>query len=385
MFKTIVGSSAEGEFYFSRSYLDDRIWKYIESKSNLLISAPRRVGKTSFMKNMATTGKDGYQVKYHITESINSSNEFFKRLCKSILEELAGKEGVWESLNEFFKRTGIQKIGLDGIEFKGVDIDYFEEFRRLTSKVDFGLKLVFIIDEFSETVENIITDHGESEAKRFLHQNRELRQDSRIAEKILFIYSGSIGLGNITERIGAIKTINDLADFVIPPLSEDESLEMITQLTIDPKVVFEEDSRRYLLRSLNWLMPYYVQIVLDELDTLLKMLGAVEVTNELIDRAIDEALNKRTYFEHWHSRLRMALTGNDYSFAKEVLNQVSKSEGGLSYAKVVDLAERLDLRESYQMTLRTLEYDGYINKDKSRIYIFNSPLLKEWWKRNIAI
>jgi len=386
LFKTIIGPYADGDLYFSRPYLDDRLWKHIQNGSHILISAPRRIGKTSFLQNICDKGKDGYLVKYHNTESINSSNEFFKRLYKSLLEELSTKEHIWENITEIRKRNRIEKIGAEGIELKGIDLDYFEEFRRLINKIDFDKHLLFIVDEFSETTENIINDQGENAGRLFLHQNREIRQDKSISRKIQFIYCGSIGLGNIAERLNVIKSINDFPDFSIPSFSEEEAFALINQITVGPKLVFEQKVRQYLLDRINWLMPYYIQIILDEVETILLQSGKQpEVTEEVIDHAIDEALKKRNYFEHWHTRLRTALKGKHYTFAKEVLNAVSKSKSGFSKTQIFDLAEKYELREQYNIILRTLEYDGYISPSEKQIFVFNSPLLKIWWERNIAI
>ena len=386
IFKTIIGNSAEGEFYFHRPYLDLRLWKRIQSDGHLLISAPRRIGKTSFLLNICNQEKQGHLVKYHITESINGSNEFFKRLYKSLLEELSKRQNIWQGLTETLKRNNIEKIGINSIELKRADLDYFEEFKRLIYKLQIDERLVFIVDEFSETTENIIRDHGANAGQSFLHQNRELRQDKSISRKIQFIYSGSIGLGNIAERIGAVKSINDLTDFPIPPLSKEETLAMIKQLTIAPDLVFDERVKQHLINRIHWLIPYYLQIILDEVETILLQSGnSLVVSAEMIDHAIDQALRIRNYFEHWHARLRTTLKGKNYTFAKEVLNVTSQAEVGISKTEIFDLAAKHDMGDDYNLILRTLEYDGYINPNGQKLFLFNSPLLKIWWERNIAI
>ncbi|MBU0488066.1 MAG: AAA-like domain-containing protein [Bacteroidetes bacterium] len=386
IFNTIIGSSAEGKHYFHRDYLDQRLWQYIEHGNQLLVSAPRRIGKTSFLLNICNQKKEGYNVKYHITESINRENDFFKRLYKSLLEEVSTKQNLWVSISEIVKKNKIAKIGPGAIELKSSDLNYFEEFKRLIHKIDLDETLIFVIDEFSETTENIINDQGGKAGKLFLHQNRELRQDKNINRKIRFIYSGSIGLGNITERIGAIKIINDLTDFQIPPFTENEALEMITQLTVAKELIFDEIEKRYLLNKLHWLMPYYIQIVLDETETLLLRPETIlEVKKKTINQAIDESLKRRNYFEHWHTRLRTTFKGKYYTFAKEILNAASKSKTGISKTTIFDLAEKFDLREEYNTIIRSLEYDGYISISKKNIYVFNSPILKIWWERNISI
>ena len=386
IFNTIIGASAEGNFYFRRPYLDARLWKHIQNGSHILVSAPRRIGKTSFLLNICNLCKDSYHAKYHITQSVNRPNEFFKRLYKSLLEECTIHQNMWESIGEILKKNKIERVGTSGVELNHADLDYFEEFRRLINKIPISKKLVFIIDEFSEALENIINDQGDNAGQLFLHQNRELRQDKNISNKIQFIYSGSIGLGNITERICAIKSINDLTDFPIPPLSREETFAMIDQVTVSPELIFDEKVKQYLMRRIHWLMPFYLQIILDEIeDILLKTGGLLKVDKKIVDRAIDEALKRRNYFEHWHTRLRTAFKGKDYTFAKEVLNAASKAQTGINKNQIFDLAKKYELEDDHNIILRTLEYDGYLTPDAQKIFVFNSPLLKTWWERNIAI
>ncbi|MFY0598491.1 MAG: hypothetical protein JXR03_02390 [Cyclobacteriaceae bacterium] len=385
MFNTTIGPSAEGDNYYSRTYLDQKFWKLINNGAHILVSAPRRIGKTSFLKNVVHQGKKGFIVKYHITESINSSNEFFKRLYKSLLEELSTHKGLWKGLQSTLKQNSITKLGTGGIEFGKSDLDYFEEFKLLIIKIDLSEKLIFIVDEFSETLENIITDHGEQAGKQFLHQNRELRQESEINKKIQFVYSGSIGLGNIAERINSVKNINDVRNFTVPPLTKEEGMNLIKMLTTDEELDFAKEVKNYLLERIFWLIPYYLQIVLDEIENVLQQNGTLKVINENVDQAIDKALEVRIYFEHWLTRLRTAIKGDHFSFAKETLNAISKSDKGLSVNEVFDLASKYGLQEDYGTIVRTLEYDGYIHANENKRYIFNSPLLRIWWERNIAI
>ena len=60
IFKTIIGPYVDGDLYFSRPYLDNRLWKHIQNGSHILISAPRRIGKTSFLRNKSTGYVESY-------------------------------------------------------------------------------------------------------------------------------------------------------------------------------------------------------------------------------------------------------------------------------------------------------------------------------------
>ena len=381
IFQTCIGQPAEGENFFQRPRLEQQFWKKLQTGSHLLISAPRRVGKTSFLKNVR---HQDFWVKYLITEASNHANEFFKKLYKDLLEELSQNQSLWERLGDIVSRNQIKKVGASGIEIEAKDLNYFEEFKFLLKKVETEKTLVFVIDEFSEALENIILDQGEDAGKAFLHQNRELRQDSEIGKKARFVYSGSIGLGNIAERIGASKSINDLADFDIPAFSLNESQALIQQVTINQEITFNNDEQEYLLDQIYWLMPYYIQVVLDEIENLLIEQDSSVIDQNMIDSAIQNALAKRNYFEHWHTRLRTAFKGAHYSFAKEVLN-LTASSGKATTNKLYDLAAKHEIEEIYPSIIRALEYDGYIAMNNKGVYEFNSPLLRIWWKRNITV
>ncbi len=382
LFRTCVGPPADGSNFFQRPYLDRQFWQYVQNGSHLLISAPRRVGKTSFLKN--TRHKD-FQLKYLTTEASNQSNEFFKKLYKCLLQELSQKESLWERLSDILKRNQIEKLGTGGIEIKASNLDYFEEFKLLLKKVNLERIIVFVIDEFSEALENIIMDQGNHQARVFLQQNRELRQDPDIIQVARFVYSGSIGLGNIAERIGGIKNINDLTDFTIPSFTVDEGKALIDKIIDEPdKVEFNDEMKEYLLNRIHWLMPYYIQVVLDEVNNLLREENTVVIDQNVIDRAIQNALAKRNYFEHWHTRLRTAFKGAHYSFAKEVLNRTAK-ENVINKSHLYDTAVRHDIEDTYQTIVRALEYDGYISMNEEGAYVFNSPLLRIWWERYITI
>ena len=92
----------------------------------------------------------------------------------------------------------------------------------------------------------------------------------------------------------------------------------------------------------------------------------------------------RIYFEHWFTRLRNAFKGDQFTFVKEVLNIISE-EKKFASKKIVDLAIKHNLADSYTNLINTLKYDGYINNENDpKTYRFNSPLLREWWNRNVA-
>ena len=100
----LTGPPADGKNkFFKRDKIITEIWEKLERAENLLVVAPRRVGKSSILKNIERYPKDGYIVQYHITMGVESSNEFFKKIYDSLLED--------ENILGFIKRN-LEKIEL---------------------------------------------------------------------------------------------------------------------------------------------------------------------------------------------------------------------------------------------------------------------------------
>jgi uncharacterized protein len=47
--KTIIGNVATGEYCYPRTTINKEIWRELEKGSSVLLTAPRRVGKTYIM------------------------------------------------------------------------------------------------------------------------------------------------------------------------------------------------------------------------------------------------------------------------------------------------------------------------------------------------
>ncbi|MCX6317612.1 MAG: AAA-like domain-containing protein [Bacteroidetes bacterium] len=383
--KIIIGPAAEGDYYFHRPYLDELFWKKIKESHNLSIAAPRRVGKSSFMLNLLKNTKKDYHCVYIITESINEPNEFFKKVYKTILGQLNNGGKLKQFFDDLFKRLDIRKISVSEIEFGRNEINYYQEILLLCREVKENDKqVILLIDEFSQTVENIISDQGRDTAKNFLHQCRELRQSPDVKSKISFVYTGSIGLENLVISIDEPRSIADLGHFTIPPLTKEEAKKLINQVMDGDAIVFAAKEQDYFLQKMNWLLPYFIQVMMSEMENLCREHPSQKITTAMVDIAFEKALDNRSYFEHWLTRLRTIFKGNDFSCAKEIL-KISVVKNGIDYYELQNCMARFQIEDAAPL-INILQHDGYLVKDpNTNKYRFNSPLLQAWWKKNIVI
>ena len=58
--KIRTGNPVRGENFFKRKLLIDKFWEQIETGNNILLVAPRRVGKTSLMFYLMDNPKENY-------------------------------------------------------------------------------------------------------------------------------------------------------------------------------------------------------------------------------------------------------------------------------------------------------------------------------------
>lgn len=383
---TIVGVSATGTNYFERKHITNELWRIIESGSNLLLVAPRRVGKTSLLFNLEEKPKKGYRVLYRITESINNETEFFRILYSSVFELLNSVQKFSTGIRALIGKNKITGISKDGITLEGKKLNYYDGLIKLFEILDLkGEKLIVMIDEFAETVENIITDEDESNAIRFLQANRALRHEKSIRGKIQFIYAGSIGLENVVSKLNASSTINDLYPFKLPPLTNEEAKSFVYDLILkDSDMKLKEEQFVYLLNRIEWLIPFHFQLILDQTYHIFSYEQLKEVTNDIIDKAIENAIELRSYFDLWITRLRKAYKGNYFNFVKETLNAASE-KNSVTSAEIYNIAHKFKITESYKDILNALIYDGYLNNNEDpKIYRFNSPIVKLWWYKYVA-
>jgi hypothetical protein len=346
------------------------------------------VGKSSILFHLLDNPKNNFLVIYYISESVNNENEFYKKLFHHILEKMTSLQKYTAIMKTLAKKlpSYIESIGPEGIKFcQGSSVIYYDELVKLVQKAALGNdKIVVLVDEFASTAENIMQDEGDRAAVHFLETKRSIRQEPDVQNKLQFVYAGSIGLENIVGRINSVNLISDLAPVTVPPLSKGEVKTLTDKILDDSGIFFQDGAFDHLLAVIEWWIPYYFQIVLDESYKILAERDSAAITEAIIDSAVKNALRQRLYFEHWFTRLRKAYKGNEFSFVKNLLNMVSERRR-VSSAEVFDCALKYGLENGYNDLVNALKHDGYINNsDDPKEYRFNSSLLREWWNSNVA-
>jgi hypothetical protein len=388
--KNKVGNPARGKDFFEREQEIQKIIERLNDGNNLQIAAPRRVGKTSILWYLLDNKSNGYTYVYIDTEAIDDAEDFFKKLLKSILskEEIAHSS----KLKQLFSagRKSLSKIKSIKILGNGFDLneskeehDYYEDTSNLLSSIemDESQKLVLLIDEFPQTIQNIVEKNGEAAAKKFLQLNRDLRLNPEINERVNFIYTGSIGLNHTVASIDSTAFVNDLSSIEIEALSKEDGKALLLELLATKSITIDEEAIELLLNKLEWLIPFHIQLTVQELGSLIN--PNKHILPEHIDLAFEKMIEARNnnHFEHYSSRLKSQFKGGTLAYAEALLQKMA-TDITLTKAQLFDLASTFNQEQNFRQVIELLAYDGYIhNTGDVNVYRFNSPIVRMWWQK----
>lgn len=381
----ITGQVVRDKNFWNRKYELEDIWEAVRNGEHSLLVAPRRVGKTSIMHKVLDEPQDGYIALYIDSEEDNFEHEFWARIFNSLKKE--------EFINKFklnatgfytkIKGIDIKKISLSGIEFgDGKVVDYKDAFENLMSSLPKEQKVIIMIDEFAQTIENIIKYDSEENALNLLKTHRALRQAHQ-SNNVVFIYAGSIGLESVVAKLNGMKHINDLKPIKVSPLEIDDANDFVTYLLRSNNLEMDKSQIDYMLEKIEWLIPFYIQLILDEIKKLSRKIP--NITNDTVDSAIDNAIEHKNYFDNWRSKIKEAFSDKGYLFSKEILNIIAGNKT-ITKNEIANIADKYEVCDDEKReTIQSLVYDGYINNnDDIEIYRFNSPILRMWWYKYVA-
>ncbi len=380
--ETITGPPAEGKRFFRRDYINEELWREINKGVHILFAAPRRVGKTSIMKDIVSQGKEGYLCIFENIQSVNTNEQFYKRLYFLLLNQLGKITTAKRILTKWLKTKGIEKISWEGgVKFKELQLDYKNELLSLITKLpEINLKAVLFLDEFAEVIFRVKKKEGADKAIDILHTLREIRNKQDFSH-CYFVLSGSVGLDHVVESIDRLTLINDLHSLKVSALNETESNSFIRRTTKGASMQIGKKELKYINNKLKHLVPYFIQLLIEECDRILHDETRTELTKNDIDSAFDIIIKTEKNLNDWEDRLKPPyLTIKAFRFCKEILTRAAHFNKIL-VQDIYNISIEHKENDYYMNHLKMLVHDGYLIEFKENIYRFVSPLLQAWWKR----
>lgn len=384
--KNSLGNPARGDAFYDREREIRKIYRVLETGASIYLSAPRRVGKTSVLKHLEEFPEDGYCFIYIITESVDNTNEYFK----TIFDELVKSEAIkrLSKISNTIKDVAtalLSKVkSVNGVELReGEDSNYYELLVELFTNIakEQG-RVVLMIDEFPQTIQNIFDKDKQAIAQQFIQKNRELRHHKNVLEKVSFIYTGSVSLFPMVEKVTSLTSINDLRTVDLDPLELTDAREFLRLLLQNDGIFLNEEISNYALSKIGWLIPFHIQLIEQEIVDVYEARSA-KIDSDSIDKAFDQVVHSRNkpQFEPYFSRLTKIFKNQEYHFVMEVLKYVAKNDT-IDDAIIYDLGVKYNIVEIKNI-IQLLEGDGYLFL-KNGSYRYTSPILQLWCKKHIC-
>lgn len=376
-----IGPPVEGEDFFGREKEIRKANRLLDSNHSLLLSAPRRIGKSSLAKRLIEEKKQqGWKCVYIDLEETTTEEGFLR-----LVIEAFKKNGIWKQFTEGMSKglvsvlDRIEKVTIGGV----VDLnigkreDQEDLYKNLKDLIKHDEDTFVVVDELTLFLGILKkSENGAEKVAFILNWLRSLRQVSRTSVRWLFC--GSVGLRNFTSAMNLGYTINDLMEFGLGELTREEAEGLLSGLCRSEDMEMSEELISYTLDKLHWNIPYFIQVIFSKLSEEYED----EVRKESIDIAYDK-LCSENYLSTWSERL---VEYGEYEVpARQILKSLSTQSAGMERDTMLNVlmtgqdvskVEAVDYMLS--KVLEMLENDGYILKMDS-IRTFRSPLLRDYW------
>jgi uncharacterized protein len=393
--RNITGGPAEHDDFFDRPRDLARLRRELANGANPLLTAPRRVGKTSLILRLCELEReDGRCAVFINVEGCHDELAFAERLIDGLKESSLHPEPL-SRLSLAFRsaRQALRglKVGASGVDMEmGLtdDPDHSTLGRAVESifrKIENGEKQVLLaIDEMPELLLALSKEEqGPERVSRLLHWLRSLRQTYR--RNVRWIFLGSIGLDSFVDERHLRKTINDLTPLDLQALDPDEADRFLARLGDDNGLPLPAEQRALIIERVGWPLPHHLQIVFHALiDS-----GARDASRASVETAFDHLLRPSSIsqFDTWRHRLDEQFGQDDARAAKDILLHLCRHAGGRERAQVLNTlmstrqaANPATVEEQLSRLLLMLQRDGYLLESDGR-YAFRSFLLRDYWHR----
>lgn len=399
--KLKIGNPATGSDFFPRESVRNRLLRAL-ARDHVAFVGPRRTGKTSILKNIAQNPPAGTEAVFLDLEKFSTVPEWLSALLVPTKALITGSEkSGW--LAESGKTAKSLLARIEKLEVLGNGITLTpdrsnpdawrplaDEFQKLLHDAD--LPIYFLLDEFPWYLGHLARKHTAEEVEAVLNWFRSARQDLA-GGQTRFLVTGSIGLEGLLRRIGLSPTANDFDTIEIPPLTDEEALDFLMQLSKGEEIPLNESAGRRILKLMGANWPILLELFMSELQD--KELTKSPTMPELKDlyevRMVRGSRNK--YCQEMFTRLSKdeLFSPTERRIAFEALKLLTSRPvvGGSDlegiHAKIVpDEKVRSMTGDELGFVIDTLRHDGYLLRRDDGQYQFASNILRDYWIHRTA-
>ena len=193
-------------------------------------------------------------------------------------------------------------------------------------------------------------------------------------------------------------TINSLNHQNLPPFTDPLACQLIRELATSYAITLDDTAVRSLVDAVSWPQPYYLQIVFQQLRSLIAANPGTppqDLIDKTIELIIQPGVGADNDFHHWDSRLNMQLSAPLAALAKALLNQSATLARGTRAENLLATVQQRhpdatddEARALFVRLRDILLRDAYWLADDSsgaRHYRFALEPLRRWWNRRNSL
>ncbi len=238
------------------------IWRALDRQS-VLLTAERRMGKTSVLLKLEAEPLAGTCVIKRTLQGIRAPEEFVRKLVADVEGAVPGL--LKRSIGDRLFRAGIKSIGSSpiSVEFAPTAPESWkdvvaETFRALDEGVD---ELVVLLwDEAPQMIADIKDEQGPGVAREMLDVLRAARETH---QGIRMVLSGSLGIHHVVAALrstgGMWVPTHDMRGMDLPPLEEDDAVYLAAELLRNDEIACDDvDAVALAVAREVDCIPYYV-------------------------------------------------------------------------------------------------------------------------------
>lgn len=368
-----------------RDELVEEIWGILSVQS-VLLTAERRIGKTTILKKMRDQAPENFICIYQDLEGYTTPEEFVHSVGTRVKANFkwfnkAKHEGA--SILQRFAGAQAQGVRLPDARNANWKQDLVAHIKNV--HLEQNERLVFLWDEMPLMLHNIKKQADMSVARDVLDLLRKLRQEYGVR----MVLTGSIGLHHVISDLhsqgNANAPVNDLRQVEVTPLSIEHGSGLALSLLKAEGI--ESDNPVQLANNVAKdadYIPYYIHHFIIELKKRARKCDPL-VLQELIEQCLLRA-NDPWNLRYYRSRIDIYYDDEQAAIAIEALNHLCKQQTPQSAEQIfAALKSRIKIKESkrdlVREIMRTLERDHYLTGSETGSLSFRSSLVKRWWEK----
>lgn len=393
--RSMVGSPVQGERFWGRAEELEQFIESLDDGDNIALVAPRRVGKTSLMREASSRIDRRYICLHLDLEASKAPPDFFAELARVSWDHISRRErlrGVFDFILQGLKELRSEQVTLKIQEAFSTSWQHRGD-RLLAALAELDHPVVLFLDEVPIFIHRLLTNEareidpaGICRAEEFLLWLRAVAL--RHSDRLRIVVAGSIGLDPILHRAGLSATMNAYRNFELRPWDEATSRGCLHALAAEYGLSFESGADLTLLRSLGAGIPHHIQMFFDHLRQHLKKQRVSAAFPEDVERVYRERmLSSRGHRDliHYEERLKLVIEPARLPLALDLLTEASLDALTWISAKQLARDHIAATSDAAAVTdiLAILQHDGYLRLEGGS-FRFESNFVRDWWRNRFA-